>query len=366
MSRAIEFRGDFTQFSWIDLAKVITVPSRNFVIILLFIALVLIGYGLASLKSIGDLYQLLKALFLPTLLFFLLFITIKIQTQKRLLYLIKYLGEVSGIINEIGFSYRTRFAQVDYPWSEIHKFQIRKFNTRCNLILIYPTPYEFFIVLEDFFDSSEAWEEAKQIIADHIIKPERQSRIREILKFSKLYIFLPIAATLLYYLGFSAFDYSLRDAYRSGREAWKQGDYSEAEKQFRFFISFYPQSASANHYLALALHDQNKLDEAEIFYKRALDIDSNSPSAHYGFGNLLYDQNKPEEAITAYRQAIRLKPDYTKAHRRIGDVFYQQGQLAQALTYYQRFLDLDPESPQAARVIQRINQIKETKTQKAK
>lgn len=361
MSQAIEFRGDFSQFSQADFEEIMmgfSLIRYRKTIPIIFLGFMGFYIVIFLLESGGDLSRLLSVLFLPLLLLCGLFMILKSSEKiikQRFLSFVEKIGTVSGEFNESRFSYRTKFSQAEYPWSEICKF-----NIKCNSLLIYPTPYEIFIISKGFFESPEMWEEATQMVTNQVVQRAPQSGSRWTYQFPQFYAFLAIVA-ILWSLGSSAFWYFLRESYRSGHEAWEKGNYSKAEQQFRLVVSFYPQSADANHYLAMALHEQNKLDEAEIFYRKALAIDPNSSAAYYSLGNVLYNSNKPQAAITAYRKAIRLKPDYAKVYRRMGDVFYQQGQSAQALTYYERFLELDPNNPMASRVLQRIDQIKADK-----
>ena len=49
---------------------------------------------------------------------------------------------------------------------------------------------------------------------------------------------------------------------------------------------------------------QNKLEDAEKYYKKAIDIDQTLPEPHNNLGNLLRSLNKYTDAVKSYNKAI--------------------------------------------------------------
>src|SRR5205085_9938589 len=60
--------------------------------------------------------------------------------------------------------------------------------------------------------------------------------------------------------------------------------------------------------LGVALHAQNRLDEAVAACRKAIDLQPDFAGAYSNLGGVLYAQNRPDEAVAAYREAIALQP----------------------------------------------------------
>lgn len=74
-----------------------------------------------------------------------------------------------------------------------------------------------------------------------------------------------------------------------------------------------PGYAIARMNLALALKDENKLDEAVAELRAAVAQAPNYADAAYNLGNALTQQNKPEEATIQHRRALALRPPMAEA-----------------------------------------------------
>ena len=93
-----------------------------------------------------------------------------------------------------------------------------------------------------------------------------------------------------------------------------QGNIAEASKYYQFFIN----QGFKDHRIFLnsgeILKDLGKLDEAEIWIRRAISIKPDYVIAHNNLGNILRAKNKLKEAESCYRRAIKFNPDFVKAY----------------------------------------------------
>ena len=94
----------------------------------------------------------------------------------------------------------------------------------------------------------------------------------------------------------------------------------EAEQLYRQVLAAQPTNPNAWCYLGMALHDQERYDEAVAAYRRALELQPNFPIALNNLGNSLSPacggSTKPS---SCFDQAIALKPDYLIAYQEQGD-----------------------------------------------
>jgi len=93
-----------------------------------------------------------------------------------------------------------------------------------------------------------------------------------------------------------------------------QGNIAEASKYYQFFIN----QGFKDHRIFLnsgeILKDLGRLEEAEIWIRRAISLKPDYTIAHNNLGNILRAKNKLKEAESCYCKAIKLNPDYTKAY----------------------------------------------------
>ena len=88
--------------------------------------------------------------------------------------------------------------------------------------------------------------------------------------------------------------------------------------------------------------------EAEIDYRRGLDVNKNSYEAHYNLGDALFKQDKYADAQTEFETAAKIldkKEDrtrYAKAMHNIGNCNFAQQQYDQAVVAYQESLRANP------------------------
>ena len=93
-----------------------------------------------------------------------------------------------------------------------------------------------------------------------------------------------------------------------------QGNIAEASKYYQYFIN----QGFKDHRIFLnsgeILKDLGRLEEAEIWMRRAISLKPDYIIAHNNLGNVLRAKNKLKEAESCYLKAIKLNPDFTKAY----------------------------------------------------
>lgn len=103
----------------------------------------------------------------------------------------------------------------------------------------------------------------------------------------------------------------------------------------------------------IAYNDSNYTD-AEIHYRRGLDVNNQSFEGHFNLGDALFRQGKYPEALEQYAEAEKLLKADDKLHKEqldnrlaatyhnIGNALYAQQQYDKAITAYQQALRLNP------------------------
>jgi len=96
--------------------------------------------------------------------------------------------------------------------------------------------------------------------------------------------------------------------------------------------------------MAIQLHQQGKLDEAEKIYQQVLQVNSDHPDALHFYGVLSHQKGKHDLAVELIAKAIALNPDYSDAYNNLGNVFKEMGKLNEAEEAYQACLTRTPKN----------------------
>lgn len=92
---------------------------------------------------------------------------------------------------------------------------------------------------------------------------------------------------------------------------------------------------------------QNKLKEAEEYFKKSIEIDSSDHALAYNVAEILFAGGKTDEAIKYYQLAIRIKPDWAKSYAQLGYAYLNKGDTKAAIENLKKFVELAPDSPEA-------------------
>jgi len=119
-----------------------------------------------------------------------------------------------------------------------------------------------------------------------------------------------------------------------------KGNISEAAKHYQYFINqgFTDHRVFSNY--GIILKNLGKSKEAELSYRKAIEIKPDYADAHYNLGNVLKDIGKLQEAELSYRKAIKIKPDYTKAYYNLGNVLRDIGKSHEARLCSEKIMSL--------------------------
>ncbi len=118
---------------------------------------------------------------------------------------------------------------------------------------------------------------------------------------------------------------------------------SEASKYYQYCLKngFNDYRVFSNY--GIILKSIGKMQDAEIYTNRAIELNPNFATSHYNLAVILSDLGKLQQAVVSYRKAIELKPDFVKAHSNLGSVLSDLGQLQQAEVSYRKAIELKPD-----------------------
>jgi len=130
-----------------------------------------------------------------------------------------------------------------------------------------------------------------------------------------------------------------------GAALLRQNRYDEAEDQFRKALRLQPNSADAHSNLAVALQRHGRRDEALEHYQMALKLRPRYPQAHFNFATALEEAGRLTEAIENYSLVLRERPNFVDARFNLGSILLRLERYDEAIAQFQQALQLDPNSP---------------------
>lgn len=127
-----------------------------------------------------------------------------------------------------------------------------------------------------------------------------------------------------------------------GHFLFKAGKVDEAILYYRKALSINPRDSQANSNLGVALAEKGLTEEAFAYYSKAAASKSNDPAFYNNMGNALLHQGKFRQAVQQYQKALSIRPRYPSARYNLADALHKQGKLEQAAREYRRALELNP------------------------
>ena len=135
--------------------------------------------------------------------------------------------------------------------------------------------------------------------------------------------------------------YNLGNAHRIKEE------FPEAEINYRKALELHSDLVEAHYNLGITLSMQGKIDGAEMHYRQALQLNPNLSGVHYNLANGLRVQNNLKEAEIHYRKALELNPNFAEAYTNLGVVLMDQGDMESALLCYKQSIEINPNSAES-------------------
>ena len=150
-------------------------------------------------------------------------------------------------------------------------------------------------------------------------------------------------------------------AFYQGYAAWEQKDYASAIASFETAVRLAPDWAEARRWLARVYMEAGMPAKAIPEWEKVLDLAGPSPDVQHFLklakeaagvglsaadsffkGVAAYDAGQTEEAERWFKQAVEADPGYVKAWRWLGRVYYETGRYAEAVRAYEKAVELDP------------------------
>ncbi|MFQ5600302.1 MAG: fused MFS/spermidine synthase [Candidatus Krumholzibacteriia bacterium] len=115
-----------------------------------------------------------------------------------------------------------------------------------------------------------------------------------------------------------------------------------------------PEHFNLNRLLAESLLLLGRAQEAEVYFRRAIQVRPRDAQCRHGLGTLLLQRGEVDEAIRHFEAALETRPDDAGTHKDLGLALARRGRLLDALRHLQKAVALRPGDAAAERSLKRI------------
>jgi predicted Zn-dependent protease len=92
---------------------------------------------------------------------------------------------------------------------------------------------------------------------------------------------------------------------------------------------------------------QDKLKEAEEYFKKSIAISPDDHALAYNVAEILFVAGKSDDAVKYYDMAIKINPKFAKSYMQKGYAYLNKGDMKKAIASFKQFLEIAPDSPEA-------------------
>jgi len=106
----------------------------------------------------------------------------------------------------------------------------------------------------------------------------------------------------------------------------------------------YSETARVHNNLAMAYDEKNDYENAISHYKRAIEISDIYPQTHNNLGNTYKKIGEIEKAIKEFEKAIEMDKFFFVAYNNLANLYLEEKEFDKAIEVYQRYLEIVPQN----------------------
>jgi len=129
---------------------------------------------------------------------------------------------------------------------------------------------------------------------------------------------------------------------RTGDACYRLDRLQEAQMAYRKAVEMDPRCLAAWFGLGCTHVKQSNWTEAAEAFRRAVEIDSRNANAWWRLGKVYQEQSRHRQAILAFREAAEIRPEDAAIWGLLGDACYDAGEMDESVDAYKRALEIDP------------------------
>jgi len=124
------------------------------------------------------------------------------------------------------------------------------------------------------------------------------------------------------------------------------------------YVKNHPEDWNTLTMLGSACGGIGNYDDAEVYLRKALEINPNYPVAYYSLGLTLERMNKPDEAIQCFTKALADPLLKAESCVCLGGIYFQKGKLDKTISELRKALEINPELASARDFLAKVEELK--------
>ena len=134
--------------------------------------------------------------------------------------------------------------------------------------------------------------------------------------------------------GFTVTDSNLNEAMTVAVRLHKDGELTDAERIYRQVLKITPDHPDALSSFAMIEYQNQRFEKAIKRMRQAISLVDNNAGYHMNLATVLDRSGELEEAVTHYGRAIALAPDYPDPYYNLGDLYLREGRPDKAIEVF--------------------------------
>ncbi|MBU1659450.1 tetratricopeptide repeat protein [bacterium] len=123
-----------------------------------------------------------------------------------------------------------------------------------------------------------------------------------------------------------------------------KNDAQNAELYFKKAIEIDPLCSDAYENIGDLYKEHHFMQDAKKCYAMAIKLNPNQLTSYIPLGQIYQGDNDMQSALFCFEKALEINPDIAQTYTSIGNLYFADGNLTQAKPYYQKAISLNPAS----------------------
>jgi len=128
---------------------------------------------------------------------------------------------------------------------------------------------------------------------------------------------------------------------QEGISLHQEGKLDQAELIYQQILQINPENAEVLHLLGMIAYQVEKYDLAVNLINQAIEIDNRQPIFFHNLGLVLKDRGDLEGAIRVYQQVVRANPKDSEAYNNLGNVLQENKRFEEGIVAYRKAIEIN-------------------------
>jgi len=132
-----------------------------------------------------------------------------------------------------------------------------------------------------------------------------------------------------------------QENFNLGLQNFKKNNFEDAESFFKKALNNNSGHLESNFLLGILQAKKKDFNKAKDFFIKTIQIDSSYIDAHYNLGIVFNELKDFQNSINCYEKTIQIDSNHADAHNNLGMVFYKLRDFQNSINYYEKAIQID-------------------------